>query len=80
MDLLADLKYILVGDTFPSANVLGVDLSPIQPEWVPANVRFMVDDVESPWLHPKDHFDYIHSRHTVMAIRGWPELMRNCRE
>jgi len=35
-----------VGDLFDSGNVLGVDLSPIQPEWVPPNVRFMVDDVE----------------------------------
>jgi hypothetical protein len=35
-----------VGDQFPAANILGVDLSPIQPEWVPPNVRFMVDDVE----------------------------------
>ena len=35
-----------VGDLFPSSNILGVDLSPIQPEWVPPNVRFMVDDIE----------------------------------
>ncbi|KAI9732977.1 MAG: hypothetical protein M1818_007410 [Claussenomyces sp. TS43310] len=66
-----------MGDLFPSATVLGVDLSPIQPTWVPPNVKFMVDDVESPWLHPPDHFDYVHSRHTVMAIRNWPKLMRN---
>jgi methylase of polypeptide subunit release factors len=36
----------IVGDQFPTSNILGVDLSPIQPEWVPPNVRFMVDDVE----------------------------------
>lgn len=35
-----------MGDVFSAANVLGVDLSPIQPEWVPPNVRFMVDDIE----------------------------------
>jgi hypothetical protein len=35
----------------------------------------MVDDVESPWLRPLDHFDYIHGRHTVMAIKDWPKLM-----
>ena len=65
---------------YPSASVLGVDLSPIQPSWVPPNVRFTVDDVESPWLRPKDHFDYIHARHTVMAIKDWPQLMRRCLE
>ncbi|KAF4624319.1 hypothetical protein G7Y89_g13853 [Cudoniella acicularis] len=65
-----------IGDQYSSANILGVDLSPIQPVWAPPNVRFMVDDVESPWLHPRSHFDYIHSRHIVMAIRDWPRLMR----
>ncbi|RDW66668.1 methyltransferase-containing protein [Coleophoma crateriformis] len=68
---------IEMGDLYPSADILGVDLSPIQPEWVPPNVKFMVDDVESPWLKPLNHFDYVHSRHTVMAIRDWPKLMRS---
>ena len=64
-----------MGDLYPSASVLGVDLSPIQPESVPPNVKFMVDDVESPWLKPPNHYDYIHARHTVMAIKDWPQLM-----
>jgi len=67
---------IEMGDLFERADILGVDLSPHQPEWVPPNVRFMVDDVESPWLHPENYFDYIHSRHTVMAIKDWPKLLR----
>ncbi|CZR66026.1 related to methyltransferase [Phialocephala subalpina] len=71
---------IAMGDQYPSANILGVDLSPIQPSWVPPNVRLMVDDVESPWLYPRHHFDYIHSRHMVMAIRDWPKLMRQALE
>jgi len=64
-----------MGDQYPSANVSGVDLSPIQPSWVPPNVKFFVDDVESPWVQPENHFDYIHARHTVMAIKNWPKLM-----
>ncbi|TKW50189.1 Trans-aconitate 2-methyltransferase [Colletotrichum tanaceti] len=67
---------IEMGDRYPSATVLGVDLSPIQPEWVPPNVKFEVDDVESPWLYPANHFDYIHSRHTVMAIKDWGALFQ----
>ncbi|KAK1539141.1 methyltransferase [Colletotrichum costaricense] len=39
-----------VGGHYPSAEVTGVDLSPIQPRWVPSNVRFFVDDVEDDWL------------------------------
>ncbi|KAL7931075.1 S-adenosyl-L-methionine-dependent methyltransferase [Trichoderma chlorosporum] len=71
---------IEMGDRYPSANILGIDLSPIQPDWLPPNVRFMVDDVESPWLHPRNHFDYIHSRHTVMAVRDWMKLFRRAIE
>ncbi|KAL6854020.1 S-adenosyl-L-methionine-dependent methyltransferase [Trichoderma novae-zelandiae] len=71
---------IETGDRYPSAHILGIDLSPIQPDWLPPNVRFMVDDVESPWLHPRNHFDYIHSRHTVMAIRDWSRLFRRALE
>lgn len=67
---------IEMGDLYPGASILGMDLSPIQPQWVPPSVKFMVDDVESPWLRPLNHFDYIHARHTVMAIRNWPQLMR----
>ncbi|KAI5867812.1 S-adenosyl-L-methionine-dependent methyltransferase [Durotheca rogersii] len=71
---------IEMGDAYPSANVLGIDLSPIQPQWVPPNVRFMVDDAESPWLHPLNHFNYIHTRHTVMAIKDWGGLLRTSYE
>ncbi|TVY81588.1 Secondary metabolism regulator, partial [Lachnellula suecica] len=67
---------MIMGEKYPSANILGVDLSPIQPEWVPSNVRFMIDDVESPWVYLRNHFDYIHSRHMVVAVREWPRLMR----
>ncbi|KAG9229266.1 S-adenosyl-L-methionine-dependent methyltransferase [Amylocarpus encephaloides] len=67
---------IEIGNRYPNANVLGVDLSAIQPEWVPPNVRFMVDDVESEWAQPRNHFDYINSRNMVLAVRSWPRLFR----
>lgn len=41
--------------------MLGIDLSPIQPEWLPENVRFMVDDCEAEWLNGSD-WDYAHFR------------------
>ncbi|KAF5694081.1 methyltransferase [Fusarium denticulatum] len=40
---------IQFGDEHPSATVVGNDLSPIQPDWVPPNVKFIVDDVEAEW-------------------------------
>ncbi|KAF7556943.1 hypothetical protein G7Z17_g988 [Cylindrodendrum hubeiense] len=64
-----------MGDEYPEADVLGIDLSPIQPSWVPPNVRFMVDDAEAEWLHAPGTFDYIHIRHMTSSIRNWPNLV-----
>lgn len=63
-----------VADQYENANIIGVDLSPIQTNWVPPNLKFMVDDAESEWLYPANHFDYIHTRHTIQAFHHWPVL------
>jgi hypothetical protein len=47
--------------SFPSASVMGTDLSPIQPAFVPPNCRFEVDDAEDEWIYSQK-FDYIHGR------------------
>ncbi|KAI5464366.1 S-adenosyl-L-methionine-dependent methyltransferase [Mariannaea sp. PMI_226] len=48
-------------DDHPSAEVIGTDLSPIQPAWTPPNCTFEVDDFESDWPYSKP-FDFIHAR------------------
>ncbi|KLO92449.1 Uncharacterized protein LW93_12023 [Fusarium fujikuroi] len=48
-------------DDLPSAEVLGTDLSPIQPQWTPPNCRFEVDGFEAEWLYHTP-FDFIHAR------------------
>ncbi|KAL2004597.1 hypothetical protein VTN00DRAFT_3333 [Thermoascus crustaceus] len=69
---------IEMGDKYPNAEmILGNDLSPIQPSWVPPNVKFLVDDVESDWAHEKP-FDYIHERYFAASIKDWPRLVRQC--
>ena len=68
-------------DSFPNTEVTGTDLSPIQPSWVPPNLRFMVDDAESQWLYsPGRPFDFIHARDLGGAIADWPRLMRQSYE
>ena len=62
---------------YPDAVVIGNDFSPVQPTFVPRNVKFEVDDVESPWTHT-EKFDYIHSRFMAGAIADWPALIRRC--
>ncbi|KAJ6256186.1 hypothetical protein Dda_9021 [Drechslerella dactyloides] len=65
---------IEMADQYPSAHVVGNDLSPIQPKWVPPNVSFEVDDVESEWTHPDDTFDYIFCRYMLGSIKDWERL------
>ncbi|PGH23577.1 hypothetical protein AJ80_02357 [Polytolypa hystricis UAMH7299] len=68
---------IQMGDLYPSAEVIGTDLSPIQPHLVPPNVRFIIDDVEQQW-DDNQAYDYIHCRYIAGSIRDWPALMRQC--
>jgi hypothetical protein len=64
-----------VGDEYPSAQILGTDLSPIQPVWVPPNVKFMVDDAELDWLELENFYDFVHGRHITPAIKNFPALI-----
>ena len=66
---------IVVADAYEGASVVAIDLSPHQTSWVPPNLKFMVDDAESEWLYPQNHFDYVHTRHTIQAFKNWPLLM-----
>ncbi|OLN85908.1 hypothetical protein CCHL11_05342 [Colletotrichum chlorophyti] len=50
-----------IGDMYPEARIIGVDLSPIQSNAVPPNVHFYIEDAAQPWAWP-DPFDYIHTR------------------
>ncbi|KIW04441.1 hypothetical protein, variant [Verruconis gallopava] len=59
------------GDLFPSAEVIGVDLSPIQPNWTPPNVKFEIDDVTLPWTYELNSFDFIHIRTLGGSIKDW---------
>ncbi|KAE8328481.1 S-adenosyl-L-methionine-dependent methyltransferase [Aspergillus sergii] len=63
---------------FPNAEIIGTDLSPIQPTVVPENVRFLVDDAaEDNWLWEPDYFDYIRLAHLTGAMPSFKELLRN---
>ncbi|KZF23510.1 S-adenosyl-L-methionine-dependent methyltransferase [Xylona heveae TC161] len=62
-------------DEYPSATVEGVDLSPIQPRWIPPNCKFIVDDIEAEWPYPTEQaFDYIHQRNMVGSVGDWDRL------
>jgi methylase of polypeptide subunit release factors len=59
-------------DQFPSAIVIGTDLSPIQPTWVLPNVRFEIEDFNDEWTFKPNDFDYIHMRCIYGTVADWP--------
>ncbi|TKW59810.1 hypothetical protein CTA1_10369 [Colletotrichum tanaceti] len=67
---------IEAADVFPNAQILGNDLSAIQPAWIPPNVKFEIDDVESRWVND-NKFDFIFTRYMSGSITDWPKLVRN---
>lgn len=50
-----------VADDYPSARVIGVDLSSIQPTAVPPNLEFQIIDADEGWDF-NERFDLIHTR------------------
>ncbi|RGP69595.1 demethylmenaquinone methyltransferase [Fusarium sporotrichioides] len=64
-----------MADLHPSAEVVGVDLSPIQPNFVPLNCRFEVDDINKEWTYAENKFDFIHIRYMTGTVPNWKELL-----
>ncbi|KAL1998237.1 hypothetical protein VTN02DRAFT_6562 [Thermoascus thermophilus] len=68
---------IEMAELFPATEIIGTDLSPIQPTWAPSNCRFYIDDVESEWTYgPNEAFDYIHGRAMAGGIADWAKLFQ----
>ncbi|KAH7065704.1 methyltransferase [Paraphoma chrysanthemicola] len=64
-------------DENPGSEVIGTDLSPIQPTWVPTNAKFYIDDAESDWVYtPSEAFDFIHFRTLSGSISDWEKLIQ----
>ncbi|KAJ9500511.1 hypothetical protein LTR99_000552 [Exophiala xenobiotica] len=67
---------IELADAYPGAQVIGTDLSPIQPSYVPPNLQFDIADADEEWTF-RQKFDLVHSR--VMndtSLRDWPHFYR----
>ncbi|KAK4104071.1 S-adenosyl-L-methionine-dependent methyltransferase [Parathielavia hyrcaniae] len=63
---------IEMGDKYPQSDIIGTDLSPIQPAMVPPNVRFFVEDSSDDWEYPAE-FDFIHTRTTIAC---WSDMKK----
>ncbi|EWZ30556.1 S-adenosyl-L-methionine-dependent methyltransferase [Fusarium oxysporum f. sp. albedinis] len=60
-------------DEHPECEVIGVDLSPIQPSVIPPNASFYVDDLEEPWDY-SNKFDFVFARFLTGSILDWPKF------
>ncbi|KAK1247406.1 hypothetical protein MKX07_002315 [Trichoderma sp. CBMAI-0711] len=65
-----------MSDAYPSAEIIGTDISPIQPTWVPPNCIFHLEDAQLEWTYPPESFDFIHIRALYGSISDWGELYR----
>ena len=52
-----------VADEYPNAYVTGIDLSPIQPTYVPENCEFIVADLNEGLDFDDGSYDLVHSRY-----------------
>ena len=59
----------------PSTQVVGTDLSAIQPESMPSNCSFAVHNAESDWSF-ENKFDFIQGRMLLMGIHDWPTFFK----
>ncbi|KAG4440046.1 hypothetical protein IFR05_004496 [Cadophora sp. M221] len=67
----------MADDEFPNAQFHGTDLSPIQPDTVPENVHFFIDDAsEEDWAVEAASFDYIHTRVLLGSFESFRDIIR----
>ncbi|KAK1768287.1 S-adenosyl-L-methionine-dependent methyltransferase [Phialemonium atrogriseum] len=63
-------------DQFPGCDVIGTDISPIQPGWVPPNLRFEIEDCTREWTFEENGFDFVHIRYLTGCILDWTEFFK----
>ena len=54
--------------------VIGIDISPIQPSFVPPNLIFQIDDLERIWTFKNSHFDLVFARMLMGHIGNCPRF------
>ena len=59
----------------PESKATGIDVSPCQPNWVPPNAYFEVDDYNVEWLD-QNRYDLVHARELLGSCPDWVGLYR----
>ncbi|KAI0019321.1 S-adenosyl-L-methionine-dependent methyltransferase [Xylariomycetidae sp. FL0641] len=62
-------------DMYPNCEVIGTDISPTQPGWLPPNLRFEIDDCcTQAWTYAAGSFDLVHVRYLFGSVPDWAAL------
>ncbi|KAF4458773.1 methyltransferase [Fusarium albosuccineum] len=71
-------------EEFPDTEVIGTDISPIQPSWAPSNVKFEIEDCNQEWTYKPNSVDFIHSRYLYGSLKDWSvyfqQAFKTCKE
>lgn len=59
---------IQFADEHPHSTVVGVDMSPVQPLWIPPNCRFEIDDIGQEWSW-RSEFNLVFARNLAGCIQ-----------
>ncbi|KAK3340025.1 S-adenosyl-L-methionine-dependent methyltransferase [Neurospora tetraspora] len=63
-------------DKYNNCKVVGTDISPVQPSWVPPNLEFEINDATKEWTFREDHFDFIHMQFLNGAFGDLTEVYK----
>ncbi|KAK1228422.1 hypothetical protein PQX77_008560 [Marasmius sp. AFHP31] len=67
---------VSMADEFPRAEVIGIDLAPLQPRDVPPNCTFELYDLDQgPIPYPDNYFDLVHARSMHTGIRNYSSFL-----
>lgn len=64
---------------YPESQVVGTDLSPIQPHYLPENCSFEIDDAEDEWTY-HEPFSFIHGRALMSCFDDPSRVVRQAYE
>ncbi|CAJ0552277.1 Ff.00g062560.m01.CDS01 [Fusarium sp. VM40] len=73
---IGSAQYWDFADEYPNAEVIGTDISPIEPFWVPPNLKFEIEDCTQEWTFAPNSADHIHIRWLIGSIPDWNQLFR----
>lgn len=62
-----------MGEKYPSARIVGTDLSKVQPVRTLSNVSFQIEDFDDEWTASDEKYDLVHHRFNVLAVSNWPQ-------